>query len=266
MHGVLVARGINCDKLCPLCKCSEESISHLLRDSVIARDFWKKLEPPPSLISTFSDSLKAWVKVNSTSRIVHKASVQWGTLFLFALWCLWKNRNKVVFENTTPNPNLHKICIHQAREYYFYVSKTSLPTLKVAIQVRWNKLAAGWFKLNPDGASFGNPGKAGGGGIIRNSHGHWVKGFSSSIGHTTSIIVEWWALRDGLTLAIQLGYQQLEIELDAKVIVDLINSNSFSNRVYTPFLHDCRMLLGQLQQVRVAHIFREANKCVDFFG
>lgn len=84
VHGVLVARGINCDKLCPLCKCSEESISYLLRDSVIARDFWKKLEPPPSLISTFFDSLKAWVKVNSTSRIVHKASVQWGTLFLFA--------------------------------------------------------------------------------------------------------------------------------------------------------------------------------------
>lgn len=97
MHGVLAAQGINCDKLYSLCKCSEESISHLLRDCVIVRDFWKKLEPPPSLISTFFDSLEDWLKVNSTSRIVHKASVQWGTLFLFALWCLWKNENKVVF-------------------------------------------------------------------------------------------------------------------------------------------------------------------------
>ena len=58
----------------------------------------------------------------------------------------------------------------------------------------------------------------------------------------------------------------MEIELDAKVIMDLINSNSISNRVYTPLLHDCRLLLSQLQQVRVAHVFREANKCADFLA
>ena len=87
------------------------------------------------------------------------------------------------------------------------MSKTIQSTRKVAIQVWWNKPADGWFKLNSDGASFGNPGKAGGGGIIRNSHGHWVKGYSRSIGYTTSIIAEWWTLRDGFTLAIQLGCQ-----------------------------------------------------------
>ena len=59
--------------------------------------------------------------------------------------------------------------------------------------------------LNTDGASFQNPGKAGGGGIIRDSQGNWVKGYSRAIGFTTSIIAELWALRDGLNLAIQLG-------------------------------------------------------------
>ena len=48
--------------------------------------------------------------------------------------------------------------------------------------------------------------------------------------------------------------------------MDLINSNSISNRVYTPLLHDYRLLLSQLQQVRVAHVFREANKCADFLA
>ena len=42
------------------------------------------------------------------------------------------------------------------------------------------------------------------------------------------MLAERWALRDGLFLAIQLGIQNLEVELDAKVIVDLINSNSQS--------------------------------------
>ena len=68
-----------------------------------------------------------------------------------------------------------------------------------------------------------NLGRAGGG-LIRDSAGFWVKGFSRSLGTGTSMLAECWALRDGLFLAIQLGIQNLEVELDAKVVVDLINS------------------------------------------
>ena len=68
--------------------------------------------------------------------------------------------------------------------------------------------------------SCGNLGKASGGRVIRDCHGDWVKGFSRSIGHTTSVMAEWWALHDGLNLAIQLGISQLEIKLDDKVIVE----------------------------------------------
>ena len=103
----------------------------------------------------------------------------------------------------------------------------------------------GWYKLNTDEASFGNPRKARGGSIIRDREGHWVKGFSRSIGFTSNIMAELWALRDGLRLANQLGIQNLEVEMDAKVIVDLINSNVNHNRAYSPLLHDCRLLLGR---------------------
>ena len=261
VRDVFALRGINCDKLCPLCKCRDETITHLLRDYDLARAFWRKLEPPPSLLSSFTGNLETWLKVNCMSIVTHVSSSPQCTLFLFAISGLWKNENKVVFDNTIPNPNLHKVCINQIREYYYYVGKTKQPTPKVAIQDKWTKLAEGWHKLNIDGVSLGNQGKVGGGGIIRDSHGRWVKGFSRSIGFTTSIVAESWALRDGLKLAIQLGCQQLEVELDAKVIVGLINSNNGSNRVYSPLLHDYSTLLTRLLQVRVAHVFREANKC-----
>ena len=91
----------------------------------------------------------------------------------------------------------------------------------------------------------------------------WVKGFLRSIGFTTSIISELWALRDGLSLAIQLGFYQLEVELNAMVIVDLINSNKYPNRAYSPLLYDCRSLLSRLSQVKVSHVLLEANKCAD---
>nr|POE59942.1 rhodanese-like domain-containing protein 14, chloroplastic [Quercus suber] len=94
---------------------------------------------------------------------------------------------------------------------------------------RWNNPSIGWHKLNTNGTSIGNSGKAGGGGVIKDCHKVWVKGHSRSIGYTTSVLAEWWTLWDSLILGIQLGVNQLEVELDVKVIVELLNVRSVSS-------------------------------------
>ena len=48
----------------------------------------------------------------------------------------------------------------------------------------------GWFKLNADGASFGNLGKVGGGGLIRDHYRSWVKGYIKHIGFASNITAE----------------------------------------------------------------------------
>ena len=53
------------------------------------------------------------------------------------------------------------------------------------------------------------------------------------------------------------------MELDAKVVVDLIKSNAATNKPYAPFLYDCRCLLTRFIQVQVTHVYREGNRCVD---
>ena len=45
------------------------------------------------------------------------------------------------------------------------------------------------------GESQGNPGHAGGGGLIRDHDGKWVKGYMRNIGQATSVAAEIWALR-----------------------------------------------------------------------
>lgn len=67
-----------------------------------------------------------------------------------------------------------------------------------------------------------------------------------SIEYTTSVMAEWRALRDGLTLGIQLGINQLEMELDAKVIVEMLNDADCPNRNYSPLLYDYRSLITKL--------------------
>ncbi|KAL4627094.1 hypothetical protein ACB092_05G142800 [Castanea dentata] len=114
----------------------------------------------------------------------------WKTLFPFAIWNFWKHRNRIVFENTTLNSRLHETCLRQTVDYVFCVGKALTGKQMGNIQVKWNKSSEGWFKLNTDGASLGNAGRVGGGGVIRDHEGTWIRGFSRKIGHTTSVMAE----------------------------------------------------------------------------
>ena len=55
----------------------------------------------------------------------------------------------------------------------------------------------------------GSPGVVGGGGLIRDHNDDWIARFSRALGSTNSIIVELWALKDGLTLAKELCLNSL---------------------------------------------------------
>lgn len=74
----------------------------------------------------------------------------------------------------------------------------------------------------------GNPGLAGGGGIIHNDRGDWIKGYVRAIGITTSVVVELWALRDGIRLCLSLNLLAVEIELSAKLVVYLLKKEDGS--------------------------------------
>lgn len=74
--------------------------------------------------------------------------------------------------------------------------------------------------MNIDGSALDNPELASGSGIIRDHNGIWVSGFARAIGIAISFEAELWAFHDGLRLCSSLRVQALEIELNAKVIVD----------------------------------------------
>ena len=64
-------------------------------------------------------------------------------------------------------------------------------------------------------------------------------------------------------MAAQLGIIQLLVELDAKVIVDLVLSTKPSNNSYSSLLNDCRYLLLQFHRIKINHVFQEANMYID---
>ena len=131
------------------------------------------------------------------------------------------------------------------------------------VQISWKKPLAGWMKLNTDGVVFGNSIQVGGGGVIRDSNGEWVAGFVRKLGSMSSILAELWALKDGLLLARQLDILNVNIELDADLIVHLLNNPSFHNLMFKPLLNDCKNLIKTFPSCTMAHVFRETNRCAD---
>ena len=215
------------------------------------QDFWRS-EP------------QDWFASNGSlgSRTMHGKS-QWSMLFSFAIWMLWKSRNQVVFTGKAQNPYLLIEIENHVTEFMYCVSSPRCSVPRVVVACRWEKPPEGWMKLNSDGCAAGSSGLAGCGGVVRDSHGNWVTGFSRHIGIINSFVAEQWGLRDGLLLCSNLNIPALIVELDAKSIVDIFCRDGYVNDVISPLLDDCKMLINNFQQIQVNHVFRQSNRCAD---
>ena len=122
-------------------------------------------------------------------------------------------------------------CIQSSVEYFSIGMKTKIHPSKICVPVASQKPPFRWAKLNTDGSALGNPGRAGGGGGIRDHSGHWIKGFSHALGTTNSFTIELWALKDGLIIVKDLGLSNLIVELDALSVIHKIGRASCRERV-----------------------------------
>ena len=92
----------------------------------------------------------------------------------------------------------------------------------ISIQVQQYHPLENWYKLNSNDFSLGNLDTVGRGGIIWNSCGVWASGYARAIGNTTSVVVKLWELQDEINLCIELNLANVLIELDAKLVVEML--------------------------------------------
>jgi|SRR3954470_11810786 ribonuclease HI len=67
-----------------------------------------------------------------------------------------------------------------------------------------------FVKVNTDRAFNPSSEEAAAGGLIRDSHGSFLIGFSSFLGAATITMAEMWAVREGLRLAVAHGFDQMQ--------------------------------------------------------
>ncbi|GLJ29202.1 hypothetical protein SUGI_0575960 [Cryptomeria japonica] len=134
------------------------------------------------------------------------------------------------------------------------------------INAVWELPSKGWVKLNFDGAAKGNPRQAGYGGIIRNDEGSILGCIAGNMGIATNNEVEAWAMARGIKLCVEQGYNMVEVEGDSQIIINAVMQQNIPNWKLQQYLDDIRQNLMQIQQYKVAHVYREANKATDWLA
>ena len=107
------------------------------------------------------------------------------------LWHLWLERNNFLFRIGVVDRMIHMKRIRDSAEFFSIRAKIRCNKMKTVILVAWEKPPIDWMKLNSDGSALGNPRKArGGGGLIQDHQGNWVRGYARSLGNTSSSIAK----------------------------------------------------------------------------
>ena len=136
----LAKKGISLDISCPLCLEQPESISHAFRDYRLVKPMWQQLGSHNFNANFFSLDFNLWLTSNASSKSSHIVKgVPWHSLFSFAIWALWKQRNQVVFNNRGVNPNITNLIIMQAMEFVLYVTQPRCSNRMVIRQIKWEK-------------------------------------------------------------------------------------------------------------------------------
>lgn len=85
-------------------------------------------------------------------------------------------------------------------------------------EIKWLKPTNAIFKLNTDGSALRNPGKIGGGGILRDSLGDIIYAFAIPLGSGTNNLAETLAASHGIYWCLQHGYKKISLEVDSKLL------------------------------------------------
>lgn len=220
------------------------------------------------------------------------------------MWMIWKERNRRIFQNkemsleqvwdktmshiketilvetwstedwkTTLGEEqiLHKLNLKQGM---LAPQMWKPPDIGCNIPIHFKHPMAGFIKLNFDGASKGNKGSAGFGGLFRDDQGktRWI--YLDNGGIMSDNEGELMEVYQGLKIARRNGYNNLEVQGDSQMVTNimkkLINGTSWDKVMQrwrtTSLVQDLETISKRLEYMTIKHVRREGNKAVDFLA
>lgn len=261
-------RGINTSDCCPRCNLAQENLDHLFRGCPKVFDLWDKIPSGRLMRGGFINSTSDWISANlKKKKILHMGmDIAWNILFGITLWQIWKDRNRKSFDNLEwiPEISFKNICSYASEIVEAFNSPlvTDPPPNRLIL---WFPPTAGSLKLNTDGCWYESTRKAGFGGLFRDAQGEWVLGYHGRMVANSSLETEIWAIYRGLTIILEKGLSNVQVESDSQTAVLLFNDGANTNHPQSNLINDGHYLLGRTG-CTLTHTYRSANACADFLA
>lgn len=210
-------------------------------------------------------TLMEWVYAN-LAEASETTEGKWATLFALVIWWAWKWRCGDVFGEQRRWRDRVQFLKESWRDVTSANSKEENrrgQDRRVEMMVGWKPPDSGWFKLNTDGASRGNPELAAAGGVLRNSSGEWCGGFAAKIGRCSAPLAELWGVYHGLYVAWEQRVTRLELEVDSKMVVEFLTTRIGDTHPLSFLVRLCHGFLSKDWVVRITHVYMEVNRLAD---
>lgn len=223
----LVRKKIASDPRCPICKMEEETIEHLLFLCPWTTSVWFGLQlcpvPKKENVTHFGDWIDSLVDP-SWCLVADKDTL--FAILMVTLWCIWKARNAMVFEDYNPNPNDILYSIKVSWSNYQLPIPLSRHSLGVSgsqrnFVARWRPPRGQVMKFNSDAQFDLGSGKGCTSIVGRNNLGIMVAGSTSKIFAFSALVAEASALREAISLVVSLQIPSVLLESDCLVLIEV---------------------------------------------
>ena len=286
---------------CPLCVANTETISHLFFNCPYTISIWNGIVQNEDAGFHWNGSNQEffihWEKMYK-GELTKKKGLRacWQKLAKIVCWCVWKERNQRIFQNQ--HQPVWKLIVIINALLGEVVSRSTIPSNKADLtskekkwmqnfkiqvknsivvikkeewEIRMDKVQfENWlkerkiFKLFFDGASKGNPRRAGGGGFVINPRGKTEIEYSWSIRHESNNMVEAYGLWQGLKQVQKLGVEEVVIIGDSRLIIHaLIKGRKGNNERLEGLLKRIRYMAKSIRKIEFFHVLRELNENAD---
>ncbi|GAU35182.1 hypothetical protein TSUD_319920 [Trifolium subterraneum] len=191
------------------------------------------------------------------------------SIFMVTCWYMWQWRNKSIFDEDFRRPSnpIHAILkmvrdIDSCKHNQLIGRQRKNDTIFVG----WKQPPEGWIKLNCDGAYKESLDLAGCGGLLRDSNGQWIHGYTQKIGACDALHAEMWGMYVGMNLARRQGVTRLILESDSKLLVDMVTWRCNLNGATPILIRRIKGLIDFDWQIQFKHTWREGNRSADWLA
>ncbi|CAN1139782.1 Putative ribonuclease H protein At1g65750 [Linum perenne] len=256
-------RHLSSDATCSTCQDPNEDVSHVIRDCKFALEVWH-------LIGNFDLDSMAW-NCQLSEWISKSLYSPNGLLFGLICWCLWKSRNGRIFSNSTDTARQVAARIVTWTNIVKHAMERDLMSSNLnrryaPTQIAWTPGPTNWMVLNTDGSVLQPSSKAAAGGLLRDALGRCRAAFSLNLGSCSITRAEIRGVIFGLQLAWDLGYRRVLAQLDSSAAIAILEADGDVTHQHALEVFQFRELVSRNWDVKLIHIYREANKAADFLA